>query len=312
MNDQEVKASSPKTVLVLGGNGFIGSHIAKHLRLTGASVLIGSSTRRPTRANPHYRFVELHKMHSHEDWQEALGGVDVVVNGVGILRERFLERYEQIHHHAVASLARACAANKIRLIHVSILGVESKAKSRFVSSKLHGEEAVRNSAADWYIVRPSLVDGVGGNGARWFRRVARWPIHFAPANALGGFAAIDVDDLGQAIACLAVRSSIENQDSNRVFELGGDRVLSIFEYLALLDPYDRQVVRLTVPAWLARIVSHICDLFHVTPFSYGHYELLQYQNYPLRNRLPELLGRPATRIPRVCSDSGSGHPIPDI
>jgi uncharacterized protein YbjT (DUF2867 family) len=297
MSDHKTSTSHVKTVLVLGGNGFIGSHIVKQLRGTQARVLIGTSTRRTAQETPNARFVQLQKMNSQQDWLVALSGVDVVVNAVGILRERPFERYEQLHHHAVAALAKACAVDKIRLIHVSILGVKSAAKSRFVASKLRGEEAVRRSDADWYIVRPSLVDGEGGHGASWFRRVARWPVHFSPANAVGRFAAIDADDVGEAIAVLALGAAHENKGNNRVFELGGDRVLTVFEYLALLDPGDRRATKIVVPGWFAKLVSHICDLFHLTPFSFGHYELLQYRNYPERNRLAELLGRPATRIP---------------
>jgi uncharacterized protein YbjT (DUF2867 family) len=298
MSDRKTKAPYAKTILVLGGNGFIGSHIVKQLRHTQARVLVGTSTRRTAREIPNVRFVQFHKLTSQHNWIEALSGVDVVVNAVGILRERLFERYEQLHHHAVEALAKACAMNRIRLIHVSILGVESPAKSRFVASKLRGEEAVRRSDADWYIVKPSLVDGEGGNGARWFRRVARWPVHFSPSNAVGRFAAIDADDLGEAIGVLALETSTEYKGNNRVFELGGDRILTVFEYLALLNPYDRRVMQIVVPSWLAKTASHICDLFHITPFSFGHYELLQYKNYPERNRLTELLGRPATKIPR--------------
>jgi uncharacterized protein YbjT (DUF2867 family) len=298
MNDRISTAGHPKTVLVLGGNGFIGSHIVKQLQRAQATVLVGTSSRSVARGTSNARLVQFHQMSSRQTWLDVLYGVDVVVNAVGILRERPFERYEQLHHHAVESLAEACAARGIRLIHLSILGVESSAKSRFVASKLRGEKAVRRSGADWYIVRPSLVDGEGGNGARWFRRVARWPVHFSPSNAVGRFAAVDANDVGEAITVLALGNSIGEKCNDRVFELGGDRVLTVFEYLTLLDPANRRVIKIVVPGWFARIVSHICDLFHLTPFSYGHYELLQYKNYPERNRLTELLGRPATRIPR--------------
>ena len=49
--------------------------------------------------------------------------------------------------------------------------------------------------------------------------------------------------------------------------------------------------RLRIPDWLCRVVAHACDVVHFSPFSFGHWELLQHDNLPQPNRLPELLGR---------------------
>jgi NADH dehydrogenase len=49
--------------------------------------------------------------------------------------------------------------------------------------------------------------------------------------------------------------------------------------------------RLRVPDCLCRMAAHACDLLHFSPFSFGHWELLQHDNLPQPNRLPELLGR---------------------
>jgi NADH dehydrogenase len=54
-----------------------------------------------------------------------------------------------------------------------------------------------------------------------------------------------------------------------------------------------------VPGLLARLVSHICDLAHFSPFSFGHLELLRRDNVPCPNALPRLLGRePLAVVPR--------------
>jgi hypothetical protein len=44
------------------------------------------------------------------------------------------------------------------------------------------------------------------------------------------------------------------------------------------------------------IGAHLCDLFHFSPFSYGHWILLQRDNVPSPNHLPELLGRAPTEV----------------
>jgi hypothetical protein len=44
-----------------------------------------------------------------------------------------------------------------------------------------------------------------------------------------------------------------------------------------------------LPDWMSRIGSHLCDVFRFSPFSYGHWILLQRDNLALPNALPALL-----------------------
>jgi NADH dehydrogenase len=220
----------------------------------------------------------------------VLAGVDVVVNCVGILRQRGRETYQRVHHLAPAALAEACARLGIRLVHVSALGLEQPAGSRFLRSKVDGERAIRAAGGDWRLVRPSLLDGPGGYGARWLHLLAQLPIHAFPADARGRIAVLHVADLGEALANLALGPA--PADDEREFELGGMATLTLAEYLThLRDPHRRRAWRLPLPSWLSRVVAHACDVLHVSPFSYGHWELLRRDNVPARNRLPELLGR---------------------
>lgn len=279
-------------VLVLGGAGFIGRHASAAVARRGHEVIIG--TRRPRRAARRLpaalhgcerRGAHLHRLLTPEAWSSLLEGVDVVINAVGILRERGAETYERIHHLAPAALATACARRAIHLIHVSALGLRPDAKSRFLRSKLSGELAIGRCNSGTTIVRPSLLDGEGGYGASWFRRLARWPVHFLPAGARGRIAALQVTDLGDAIAALCGKKDI------REVELGGGRLFTFREYLRALRPaHLGTAFECTVPSWLARSGSHACDLVHFSPFSYGHLELMSRDNAPRHNALPALLG----------------------
>jgi NADH dehydrogenase len=289
------------TTLVLGGAGFIGRHVAAALAARGHVVVIGS--RRPRRAarrlpaslhSCERREVHLERLTSPEAWRPLLEGIDTVVNAVGILRERGAETYERVHHLAPGALAAACARRSIRLIHVSALGLHDGACSRFLRSKLAGERAVAACGSNYSIVRPSLLDGDGGFGAHWFRRVARWPVHFVPADARGRIAALDVRDLGGAVAVLCAKRAAPEW---REVELGGIVLRTIGDYLGALRPADLgPALRIAVPAWVARIASHLCDLAHFSPFSFGHLELMRRDNAPRYNLLPALLGRTPTPV----------------
>jgi len=157
--------SHKPTILVLGGRGYIGRHIVKQLNVRGARVLIGTRNQ-PDKCNKNERCIRLHEIDGSQGWAKLLHKVDVVINAVGILRQRHRESYEKVHHTAVADLAEACQRNHTRLIHLSALGLKNNPKSRFLISKHRGETALKNSGADWAIVRPSVVDGRGGFGAK--------------------------------------------------------------------------------------------------------------------------------------------------
>ncbi|HYW57997.1 MAG TPA: NAD(P)H-binding protein [Polaromonas sp.] len=280
-------------VLVLGGTGFIGRHASAALHASGVQVTIGS--RHPARHEAAYSYaafrpVRFEQLLQPDAWASLLTDVDVVVNCVGILRQRPQESYDDVHHRAPAALALACAQAGKRLIHTSALGLHEGAKSRFLSSKLLGELAIRASGADYCIVRPALLDGEGGFGASWLRGLSRSPVQFIPRGARGGIAAMTATDLGQAFAALVTFATLEN---HRDVELGGSRHYNYAEYLRTLrsNYTATRALQIPVPNWAARTGAHLCDVLHFSPFSFGHWILLQRDNIPSPNRLPELLGR---------------------
>lgn len=299
-------ATPAPRVLVLGGAGFIGRHAVAALIERGLCPLVGS--RRPSRAGARLpasarecprREVHLERLLEPAAWLPVLDGVAVVLNCVGILRQRGRETYERVHHLAPAALAAACRERGLRLVHVSALGLAADARSRFIHSKRAGDRAIRASGANACIVRPSLLDAEhGGYGARWLRRVARWPLHPLPAGATGRIAALDVRDLGQALAALALRERLDGPDGPREFELGGREIFTLREYVARLRAVHgaRPAAYLPLPDALVRLGSHLCDLLHLTPFSFGHWELLQRDNRPARDDLTALLGHAPRRI----------------
>jgi uncharacterized protein YbjT (DUF2867 family) len=289
-------------VLVLGGTGFIGRHLAAALRARGHAVIIG--TRHPSRAlaklPPGLKHCGLRETHlefltTKYVWQPLLSGVDVVVNAVGIMRERGPETYDRVHHMAPAALALACERMGLRLIHVSALGLRAEAPSGFLRSKWRAERAIAATKADYSIVRPSLLDGEGGFGARWLRRVAEWPVHFVPVQARGRMAALDVGDLAEALAVLC---EARGRPELREVELGGSARRTMAEHLQALRAVNRDepALRITVPGLVALLGAAACDLLHFSPYSFGHLELMRRDNLPDLNLLPALLGRTPTPV----------------
>lgn len=292
-------------VLVLGGVGFIGRQVVTALIARGHDAIVG--TRHPKRGarklppgvhGCEMRAARFERLTAPGAWSSLLKDVHAVVNCVGNLRQRGRETYERVHHLAPAALVKDCARLGVRrLVHVSALGLHAGARSGFLISKLRGEQAIKASGLDWSIVRPSLLDGEGGFGARWMRMIARCPVHFVPADAKGRIAALDVSDLGEVIASLC--ETVDRSDLAEV-ELGGLALRTMAEQLAALRRLygHPPAILVQVPPWFARLASHACDLLHFSPFSFGHLELLRRDNVPRVNLLPYLLKRNPKAIGR--------------
>jgi len=222
--------------LVLGGSGFLGRHVVTAMRARGMSVVIGS--RHPSRHardssdvadGDEWRRARFERLLKAQDWLALVDGCDVVVNCVGILRQRPGESYAAIHHLAPSALACACRELGVRLVHVSALGLDARARSRFIRSKWLGEQGITASGAVWTLVRPSLLDGDGGYGARWIRALAAMPWHIVPSSER--IAVLDVRDSAEAIATL----SEEAPDAGcRIAELGGLDSFTMAQYLSVL------------------------------------------------------------------------------
>ena len=306
-------------VLVLGGTGFIGRHAVSALQAAGHAVVVGS--RHPRRSLPklaaaakpaacEWRSVRFECLADAADAAAVLAGVDAVLNCVGILRERWHESYDAVHRRAPLALARACRANGLPFVHVSALGLRHPHHSGFLRSKLVAEQAIVAEGGDFRIVRPSLLEGRGGFGALWLRALARLPLHFRAQAARGRIAALHVDELGEALACLVAAPISERAAvSERIFELGGLQARALPDYLAALRG-GAPWLCLRVPDWCCRLASHVFDVMHFSPFSFGHWELLQHDNLPMPNRLPELLGRAPRGVGAPAATLSAGSPTP--
>jgi uncharacterized protein YbjT (DUF2867 family) len=153
-------------VLVVGGTGFIGGHVAAALLDAGQSV-----------ATP-----------SHSDFGIAretpaalaakLAGASIVVNCAGLARDSRVDNLEAVNFEGVQRLGEACRlAGVRRLVHISALGADRNDAARFQRSKGAGDDALEAvEGLEVAIVRPSLVMGAGGASGDFFSALAALPL----------------------------------------------------------------------------------------------------------------------------------------
>ncbi len=255
-------------VLVLGGTGFVGAALCEKLveRFGGGDARIVVPSRRPARAKAIQMLptVELVAADVHDDVQltRLLRRCDAVVNLVAILHGSE-QAFDQVHVQLPRRLAQACATAGVRrIVHVSALGADSQAPSRYLRSKAAGEAALASPPIDLTVLRPSVIFG---EGDRFLNLFARLQSMF-PVIPLGGaearFQPVWVDDVALAIVrCLDDRATI-----GETLECCGPEVYTLAQLVRMAGRcagHSRPVIALPGP--LARLQALVMELLPGDP-----------------------------------------------
>ena len=253
-----------ESILVIGGSGFIGSHITAALSAAGKRVIV--PTRRLARARhlwvlPTVQVVEA-DVFNPQTLDRLLSQADAVINLVGVLHSRAGTPWGPAFEHAHVELPRrlvaACERQAVmRCLHMCALGADSHGPSMYQRSKAAGERIMLD-AADLKVTsfRPSVVFGPEDNFLNMFARLQT----LLPVLALGGgqakFQPVYVGDVAKAF----VAALDDPETIGKVYELTGPRVYSMKELLHLAGVYSghpRPVIGL--PDSLARLQAFFLE-----------------------------------------------------
>ena len=137
-------------IAIFGGGGFLGKHLIR--QLTKLDYRVKIATRNPYQkgylkvlGSPGQ--IELFKCNifNSEDLKSVLRNSDIAINLCGILYENRKQKFNQIHSYFPNLLSNLCNEFEIKkLIHISALGVKKNHISKYMQSKLQGEENIQN------------------------------------------------------------------------------------------------------------------------------------------------------------------------
>lgn len=190
-------------ILIVGGRGFIGRHIAATCVAGGHKVTLGVRKLKP---QDNEIACNLFTDIDAKTWLPKLANIDAVINTVGLLHATPAE-HKAVHADAPAALAAACAALRKPFLHISMLGLDHAAHTNYFESKRSGEDAVRAAHSGAIIVRPSLVFGVDSPATRLLLMQSYLPVLCLPADTKT-IAPIHVDDL--AALCLSLITTMRS------------------------------------------------------------------------------------------------------
>ena len=232
-----------KRVLILGGTGFVGSHVCNKLAALPWRVTLVTRHEAHALHLQHLPQVDVVQADVHDPAQlrALVAGHDAVINLVAILHGD-AAAFERTHVVLVKALAQACLdAGVPRLVHVSALGADGqapeKAPSLYLRSKSQGEAVLRQAAADGLqltLLRPSVIFGAQDKFLNLFARLQKiFPV-IPLAGAQARFQPVWVEDVAQAIVhCLDTPRT-----AGHTYELCGPEVFTLKTLVVLAGAYS--------------------------------------------------------------------------
>ncbi|AJC20705.1 complex I NDUFA9 subunit family protein [Pandoraea pulmonicola] len=217
-------------VCVVGGTGFIGSHLTARLVTMGHVVRVPTRRAEAAKALAVLPGVELVECDVHDPraLERAIAGCDAVINLVGVLHSDrgapYGHAFANAHVELPRKIAQACSNRGIdRILHMSALGADSNGPSMYQRSKGDGEVAIRETGIPATIFRPSVVFGPGDKFLNTFAKLQRRLPIVPLACAKARFQPVYVIDVAQAFA-----GALDNDATfGKTYELGGPAVYTL-------------------------------------------------------------------------------------
>lgn len=250
-------------VTVFGGSGFVGGQVVRALAKAGYRVRV--AVRNPNLA---YRMRMLGDVGQIEVVQanlrnapsvaRALDGAEASVNLVGVLWETGRQKFQALHVMGAKTVAeQAKAAGVKRLVHISAVGADVDAPSKYARTKALGEQAVRAAFPGAVVIRPSIMFGPED---KFFNKFGQMAALFPALPLIGGgetkFQPAFVGDVAAVIAKAVASPAAEGL----TYELGGPTVYSFKNLLEMiLRETGRRRVLVPLPWFAAGLIGKVGD-----------------------------------------------------
>ncbi|HVB13492.1 MAG TPA: complex I NDUFA9 subunit family protein [Candidatus Dormibacteraeota bacterium] len=212
-------------VAVVGGTGFVGSHLVPQLLQAGHEVrVVGRGVRSATL--PPGLAPTFGDVISGEGLEAAFQSADAVVNLVAVIRERGLQTFEAVNAQGTGQVAAAASrAGVRRLVQFSAIGADPDPNFPYLLSKWRGEQAVAASALEWVVIRSSTIFGKGDGFFTLLAKAISLPAPFLviPGDGTALFQPIDAADVAR---CLLAGVE-EPERARHLYEIGGPDQVSL-------------------------------------------------------------------------------------
>lgn len=272
-----------KLVVLIGGDGFFGTHIAQDLLERGARLrVVGRHPEKAFKLKPLANLGQLQfarcNVKDARSIQAAMRGADAAVYLVGA----FTGDLKALQADGAAVAAKAAADQGARsFIYVSAIGADVASESAYASTKAQGEEKVREHFPNATILRPSVLFGEEDQFINMFAGLIRT---FPLLPVFGPDAKLQPVWVDDAAAAVATALASPGAHGGKTYELAGPDVLTMEQlHRKIAASQCRQRTFVPMPDGLSGLFASLPG----TPMTKDQWRMLK-EGSVARGKLPGL------------------------
>ena len=263
-------------IMILGGSGFVGGHLARRLAADGHAITTATRYKPATRHLALVPGVRIRQFdpYNAERLAQELTDHHVLINLVGILNERGFggKGFQRAHVELVEAAITACkTAGVSRFLQMSALKA-GEGESYYLKTRGEGEQRVRTSGLNWTIFQPSTIFGPDDSFLNRFAGLLKISPFLPLARADAQFAPVYVKDVVEAMA----RTLDEPDCFSQSYQLCGAETWALkdlVQWVAEQRGLRRAVIGL--PDVFGSLQGRVFDLVPGKPFSSDNFKSLK-------------------------------------
>ncbi len=216
-------------ICIIGGTGFVGTHLINKLVMLGHSVKV--ITRHPERHRhlltlPSVKLISI-DFFGNKILERQLDGYDVVINLAGILNPQGVNTFEKAHVEVTRRVAEAARSVETpRLLHMSALNADENGPSEYLRTKGKAQKLVlATEGLQATSFAPSVILGPGDSFFNMFASLLSLLPVFPLTSAATRFAPVYVGDVVDAF----INSIHKPETYGKNYELCGPEVYTLKE-----------------------------------------------------------------------------------
>lgn len=197
----------------------------------------------------------------------ALKNIDVVIDFVGILKEKGQVTYESVHVRGMRNIVKASKENKVKqIIYISALGTRKNAVSMYHKTKYQAEEILKSSGINYTIIRPGFIFSEDDISINIIAKTIK-NLHIFPLFNYGKYKLrlIYKEDLYYIILnCIG-----KINHYNKLYSVGENKEYTYRELFKKISEIENTfLITIPIPKFIVLIGSKIIGIINSVPISY--------------------------------------------